>query len=297
MSRFELSTTISDDDFDALFVLNWKCFGNDPVMTAFSPGGLDPAHRSSNVEDFKHGVFGGPTTDPERAYAVLKDPNTNAFVAFISAKIYPGLEGINDRALAEEPEPISLPRIGDDEEREFYEWWVFDVVRERRLDQCCPIASPETLESGFYDNLGFRVAEKYRVVDENEREGPPIVIMSKAMGTSFELSATIRELEWDALFVLNWACFSSNPSIAAFSPGGVSPAYRTRNVEYFRNRAFTGPIKRLYAVLRNLHNKALRFISFVSARVYCGSKGVLKDNPSGTPIKLQLPQGPPEEYK
>ena len=339
MSHLELSTTISDDDFNLLFALNWKCFSNDSVIAAFFPGGLDSACRSFNVQDFKHGIFGNPAPPTKRAYAVLKDLDTNSFVAFVSAKIYRGSKGIIDGDMAEEPPPIQLPRIKDKEERIFYEWywnenqrlmrhaeimqaphvyvqllgtdpewrrkgaasrlmrWVLGLAKQEGLGRCVLLTSPGTLESRFYETLGFQVAERRRMVYGNGREGPPVVIMSKEMKISLELSTTIHDSEWNSLFLLNWTCFSPDPSMAAFSPGGVDPTYCNLNVENFCRRTFGGPIERLYAVVRNQNDKDLPFASFISARVYRGTKGVLEGNPLGASLKVELPRGPPEEDK
>lgn len=60
MARFILSTTIDEKDWDELFVINWECFKNSPEIAVLSPGGLDLAHRATNTEGFRRGVFGGP---------------------------------------------------------------------------------------------------------------------------------------------------------------------------------------------------------------------------------------------
>ncbi|KAI9745896.1 MAG: hypothetical protein M1818_000577 [Claussenomyces sp. TS43310] len=129
MAHFILDTAIEDKDWDELFVIDWKSFRNTPEIAALFPGGLDPTKRAANAEGLKRGVFGGPT---ERAYAKLSEVQSGQVTAFISCRVYRGPKGIIDGLFAEEPPPVQLHFIQDEEDRAFSEWYwnrINDLMR------------------------------------------------------------------------------------------------------------------------------------------------------------------------
>ncbi|MCJ1441833.1 MAG: hypothetical protein MMC23_002325 [Stictis urceolatum] len=221
MSHFILSTTIAnDDEWNSLFVLDWRCFQQIPEIAALTPSGLDYAARSANIQALKASSFSGPT---ERIYAVLKDPATSEFVAYVTARVYRGAHGIIDGPFGKEPSPLQLPQIADPEDRNFYEWywnkerherrslevlqaphvyvqglgtdpkwrrqgagirlmnWILDFVAREGLPRCALSASPETVESGFYSHLGFNACHKLQMRYESGRTGTEVVIMVKKL--------------------------------------------------------------------------------------------------------------------
>lgn len=136
-SAFTLSTVIEEEDWDPIFVLQWHCFKDLPQISVFHPGGLDPAERKANIFGLKLGVFSGPV---ERAYAKLSDARTGNITSFISCRVWRGPLGIIDGEYATPPPPVELPRVKDENEREFWEcYWTSanKAMRETKEMQVC----------------------------------------------------------------------------------------------------------------------------------------------------------------
>lgn len=210
MPSFALSTDISDEDWDPLFVIDMHAFQNSPEIMALSPGGLAASHRASNVSAFKRSVFGGPV---ERVYAKVTENDSGQITSFISARVYRGPKGNIDGDLAQDPPPITLPFIEDLKDRKFFEWywnlnrsafrscqemhtphvyvqalatdptwqqhgaasmlmkWVLDITAKEKLGKCILQASPLATGMGFYEKFGFRVIQKLEFVDEDKFPG------------------------------------------------------------------------------------------------------------------------------
>ncbi|KAF4633299.1 hypothetical protein G7Y89_g4815 [Cudoniella acicularis] len=120
MAEFVLSEVIEEKDWDQIFVINYTGFQNQLEILALSPGGLDPKHRLTNIEEMKRGVFGGPI---ERLCAKTSELQSGQITSFISCRVYRGQNGLSEGPLADPPPPIQLPQIKDDEDRKFYEWY------------------------------------------------------------------------------------------------------------------------------------------------------------------------------
>jgi GNAT superfamily N-acetyltransferase len=218
MRQFILSRDIEDDDWDPLFVIDYKCFKDSPEMAAFFPGGLGPTHRAANIKGLKIGVFGGPT---ERVYAKLSDSHSGVITSFISSQVWRGPLGPFDSG---RPPPMQLPRIENKEDRAFFEWfwnsnldtmyslkelqapivyiqvlatdpewqrrgaatilmnWILDFTAKEKIGRCVLHASPMTVDMGFYEKFGFSVIDKRTFVDKDrfpDRAGIPAVAMIK----------------------------------------------------------------------------------------------------------------------
>ena len=131
--EFVFSTTIEEKDWDPLFVLQWHAFKDLPQIIAIQPGGLDPAEREANILGLKIGVFGGPV---ERAYGKLTEARSGNIIAFISCRVWRGPLGIIDGENAASPPAWKIPRIKDENEREFWEWyWTASSMAMREIKE------------------------------------------------------------------------------------------------------------------------------------------------------------------
>lgn len=103
----------------------------------------------------------------------------------------------------------------------------------------------------------------------------------------FALSTIIEDKDWDPLYVINWKCFKDLPEIAAFSPGGLDPSRREANIRGFKYGAFGGLIERAYAKITECESGDIT--SYVSCRVYRGSKGIIDGDLAKPPPPEKLP--------
>jgi len=205
MQKFILSTLIEDKDWDPLYVINWKCFKDDPTFGALMPGGLDPACRAANVERFKNSAFGGAI---ERAYAKITETTTGDITSFITCRVYRGLRGIIDGDLGKPQPPVKMPIIEDEKEREWFEalftymrdemraneymqaphvyiqglatdpaWqrhgaasmlldWILDFAAREHIGRLALQTTPELAKAGFYQKFGFRVTGDITFADK-----------------------------------------------------------------------------------------------------------------------------------
>jgi GNAT superfamily N-acetyltransferase len=217
MAELELNTNIREEDYEPLFLIDYKCFYNFPeIARALFPGGLDPAQSEANVESMKIGVFGGP----DRAYAKITANNGSEIAAFISCRIYRGPRGLLDDT--SDPTKTTLPRVEDSEDRAFYEWywntvreklrdmkefqvphisiqaiatdpkwqrqgagammmnWYIDLARKEGIGRCALYAGPFAAEIGFYEKFGFQRGAAMTFTNEDRfpgRVGTPEVVM------------------------------------------------------------------------------------------------------------------------
>ena len=129
MQKFLLSSEFREEDWEPLFIMDWKCYKDLPKIACFFPGGLDSAYRESNVRGFKEGVFGGPA---ERLCAYLRDKKSGEIMAYISCRVYRGPLGLVDGQFAPTPAPTKLPMIEDDKDREYWEWFWTEMRLSKR---------------------------------------------------------------------------------------------------------------------------------------------------------------------
>lgn len=210
MAELELSTDIREEDYEPLFLIDYKCFYDFPeIAGAFFPGGLDPAQREANVESMKRGVFEGPN----RAYAKITSLSSNGadIVAFISCRIHRRPRGILDDTT--DTAKTTLPRVENLEDRAFYEWywdtvqeklrdmkefqvphisiqgiatdpkwqrhgagammmnWYIDLARREGIGRCAIYAGPFAAEIGFYEKFGFQRGATMTFTDEDRFPG------------------------------------------------------------------------------------------------------------------------------
>jgi GNAT superfamily N-acetyltransferase len=104
---------------------------------------------------------------------------------------------------------------------------------------------------------------------------------------SFTLSKDISDDDWEPLFIIDMHAFKNNPEIMAFSPGGLDPKVRDRNVTGFKAAVFGGQIERAYAKITETTSGEIT--SFISARVYRGSKGLIDGDLAAEPPALRFP--------
>ena len=119
---FSISETISEQDYDRLFEINYTAFSDEPVLLALFPGGLDPSARAQNVTGFKSRLSFG---DPHLVAAKAIDEQTGQIVAF--ATIWMSDE--NPFYPAKESE-VHLP-FAEPDKREWVEW-LFSTRNNRR---------------------------------------------------------------------------------------------------------------------------------------------------------------------
>jgi GNAT superfamily N-acetyltransferase len=105
--------------------------------------------------------------------------------------------------------------------------------------------------------------------------------------TSFILSPDISEEDWDPLFAVDMRINHDSPEIQAFLPGGLSPAHRAANISGFKQGVFGGPVERVYAKITETSSGEI--VSFLSARVYRGPKGIIDGDLANEPPPIKLP--------
>ncbi|MCJ1458963.1 hypothetical protein MMC28_009340 [Mycoblastus sanguinarius] len=121
---FSLSEEILEENFDQLFVIQYKAISKDPVLKALFPGGLDPSARSQNIAGFKASLG---WTRPHVAAAKVVDDVTGQICAFATMPMYDDnpFSGSKDS-------DIHLPQV-DEKIRPFMEW-LFNTKNSRRRD-------------------------------------------------------------------------------------------------------------------------------------------------------------------
>lgn len=119
---FIVSEDISDDDFDALFAIQYKAFSNQPVLKACYPGGLEEPARRANVARFIN-VLGWKESNVAAAKVV--DDETGEICAFATMRVCDE----NPFSGAKDSE-IRLPHV-DEGIRSAVEW-VFNAKNDRR---------------------------------------------------------------------------------------------------------------------------------------------------------------------
>ena len=121
---FSVSTKIEEDDFDPLFVIQFKAFFNEPALRALYPGGLDASARSQNVARFKASLG---WTKPNVAVAKVVDDDTGQICAFATMPTYD-----HNPFAASEDSDIHFPQV-DEKIRKSVEW-MFNTKNNRRRD-------------------------------------------------------------------------------------------------------------------------------------------------------------------
>ncbi|KAL8830369.1 MAG: hypothetical protein Q9191_001479 [Dirinaria sp. TL-2023a] len=119
---FSLSETIEVEDFEPLFLIQYKAFVNEPVLRELYPGGLEDSARSQNVARFKVSLG---WTRPDVKVAKVVDDDTGQICAFATMPMFDGnpLTGAKDSE-------IRFPHV-DSEYRPFVEWF-FNTKNNRR---------------------------------------------------------------------------------------------------------------------------------------------------------------------
>lgn len=121
--KFILSTEIQEEDYPRLFIIQHNSFSNYSELAGFFPDALDPTQLEANIQSFKIGVFGGSN----RVSAKITDAETDEITSFVTCRIYPGTRGVLDTP----PIPdLSLPRVLNAADREYYEWY-WNTLRAR----------------------------------------------------------------------------------------------------------------------------------------------------------------------
>ena len=119
---FTISETVTEQDHDRLFVINYTAFSDEPALLALFPGGLDPSTRPQNVAGFKSRLRFG---DLHLVAAKATDEQTGQIVAFSTMwmsdenPFYPAKD--ND---------VHLP-FAEPDKREWVEW-LFNTRNDRR---------------------------------------------------------------------------------------------------------------------------------------------------------------------
>jgi hypothetical protein len=118
---FVVSTQIEEQDYPALFEIQYLAFSEEPAILALYPGGLDPESFTKNVTSFKKGLG---FADPHATAAKATDKNGNicAFlvVRFFNSNPFCGTKGSD----------IHFPEV-DDKDRPWLEW-LFNTKNDRK---------------------------------------------------------------------------------------------------------------------------------------------------------------------
>ena len=117
---FTVSEHISEQDFNPLFIINYKAFSDEPALLALFPGGLDPTVRAQNVAGFKAGLGFG---EAGVMAAKVTDTQTGQLVAFATLRIFD-----RNPFFPAEDGDVHLPFA---DHREWVEW-VFNTKSDRR---------------------------------------------------------------------------------------------------------------------------------------------------------------------
>jgi len=205
MGELTLSTQIEEQDYEPMFIFNWKCNKDIPEIAAFFPGGLELASREANVNGFKFGIFSGPI---ERACAKISLGGN--IISFISCQVYRGSQGVLS---TEPPSPAKFPQIQDPDDRAYFEWywstsamkmremkefqvpiiyvhvictdpawqrhgaatmlmnWYMEFAKKEGIQRCILNASQLATEIGFYERYGFHKTGVIEIVDEKRFPG------------------------------------------------------------------------------------------------------------------------------
>ena len=119
---FTVSESISDQDYDRLFVINYTAFSDEPALLALFPGGLDPSVRAQNVAGFKSRLS---FEDPHLLAAKAIDKQTGEIVAFATMWMS------DENPFNPGPDSnVHLP-FAEADKREWVEW-VFKTRNDRR---------------------------------------------------------------------------------------------------------------------------------------------------------------------
>ena len=119
-----LSENVTEDDYDALYVINHRAFEAGDIVMGLFPGGLDPSMRAENVQRFvSMRGWGSPTVKA----AKVVDDQTGEICAFASLRLFDG-----PPFTSTEKSDVRYPHIGDDL-RPFLEW-VANSKNDRRRE-------------------------------------------------------------------------------------------------------------------------------------------------------------------
>ena len=119
-----VSEDIREEDYDSLFVIQYKSFAEEVVLSACYPGGLSDSARSDNVDRFVR-VLGWKDTNVAKAKVI--DEVTGDICAFATIRIY------EDNPFLGKPKANhSMPQI-DEPLRSAVEW-VFNTKADRRRE-------------------------------------------------------------------------------------------------------------------------------------------------------------------
>lgn len=116
-----ISTKIDEQDYPALFEIQYLAFSKEPAILALYPGGLDPESYRKNVSRFKIGLG---FTDPQVIAAKATDENGN-ICAFLVVRLFD-----SNPFCGTERSDVHLPNV-DDKDRLWLEW-LFNEKNERK---------------------------------------------------------------------------------------------------------------------------------------------------------------------
>ena len=128
-----LSETVTEEDYDALYVINHQAFSAGDLLMGLFPGGLDPSTRAENVQRFASmRGFGSPTVKA----AKVVDDQTDEICAFASMRVFEGPPFASN-----EKSNISYPHVSEDL-RPFLEWFVNSKNDRRREMEGLQVPGP-----------------------------------------------------------------------------------------------------------------------------------------------------------
>lgn len=117
-----VSEDIRDEDYDSLFVIQYKAFSSDSALRALYPGGLDSASRASNISGF---IAGLGWKESNVTAAKVVDTNNGEICAFATMRVYDENPFLNAAEGA-----IRFPHV-DNSMRDAVEW-TFNTKDDRR---------------------------------------------------------------------------------------------------------------------------------------------------------------------
>jgi hypothetical protein len=118
---FVVSDKIEQQDYAALFEIQYLAFADEPAILALYPGGLDPESYTKNVARFKEGLG---FTDPHVAAAKATDKN-GQICAFLVVRLFD-----SNPFSGTDPSDIHLPEV-DEKDRPWLEW-LFNRKNDRK---------------------------------------------------------------------------------------------------------------------------------------------------------------------
>lgn len=119
-----VSEQIEEQDYDALFLIQYQAFINEPAFVALYPGGLDLSTRAHNTARFKASLG---WTDPQVAAAKVVDNQTGQICAFATMRTYDRNPFFGAKA-----SDIHFPHV--EEEKMAWLEWLFNTKNNRRRE-------------------------------------------------------------------------------------------------------------------------------------------------------------------